>query len=94
MGHLVRVDHTLGDPHLVIMDLLLMDLTCLLQAAQAQAWAPLQCHPLDFLQADTLPAQERPHPVVTPAPAPRPTAYPHLPPPPQSMTAQPQQVIL
>jgi len=93
-GHLVRQDPTQEDPHLVIMDLLLMDLTCLLQAAQAQAWAPLQCHPPDFLQEDILPAQEHPLPVVTQAPAPLPTAYPLLPPPPQSMIAQAQQVIL
>jgi len=94
-GHLVRQDPTQEDPHLVIMDLLLMDLTCLLQAAQAQAWAPLQCHLLVFLRdKDTLLAQELLLPVVTRAQVPHQTVYPHLPHPPQSMRAPPQLVIL
>jgi len=82
------------DPHLVTMDPLLMDLTCHLQAAQAQEWVHHQCHLLVSLQVAFLQVLELPHPVVTLAQVPHLIAYPLHPHPLQSMTAQPQQVIL
>ena len=80
-----KADRTLEDPQLVITDLFLMDLTCLPPAAQAQEWAPLQCHLLGFHPEVTHPPPEPPHPVGTLALAPHQTAYPLLPPPHQSV---------